>query len=79
MRSLFKTAVAHEQPVVEEKTRPDDKEGGLATEQPPSSGEKDSDVDSIDKDAQVGVQNIEAITKVWTTRDLYLAYVLYAH
>ncbi|KAI3323895.1 MFS general substrate transporter [Xylariaceae sp. AK1471] len=76
MRSLFKTAFAHEQPVVEEKTRPDDKEGGVTTERPPSSSENDTDVDSIDKDAQAGVQNIEAITKVWTTRDLYLAYVL---
>jgi len=76
MRSLFKTAVAHERPVEEKTPRPDDKEPGVKVEQPNNS-EPEDDVDSIDKDAQAGVQNIEAITKVWTTRDLYAAYALY--
>ncbi|KAJ8121320.1 hypothetical protein ONZ43_g2197 [Nemania bipapillata] len=83
MRSLFKSVIAQERIVVEEDTRgPDDKETGVpeskeagsATERPASADQDDDD--SINKDAQAGVQNIEAITKVWSTRDLYLAYVL---
>ncbi|KAI1174562.1 siderophore iron transporter mirB [Nemania sp. FL0916] len=86
MRSLFKTALAQERPIVEEKapqpddkeasaTVPDSKEAGAVAERPPSS-ESDRDDDSIDKDAQAGVQDIEAIAKVWSTRDLYIAYAL---
>ncbi|KAI1110177.1 siderophore iron transporter mirB [Nemania sp. NC0429] len=76
MRSLFRSVVASEQPVVEETSPPlpGDKEAGLVTEKTPS--ERDTDEDSIDKDAQVGVQNVEAMTKVWTKRDLYIAYIL---
>ncbi|KAI1121343.1 siderophore iron transporter mirB [Nemania abortiva] len=84
MRSLFKTALAQEQ-IVAEETAPvpsdneaalsEKKEVGSPTERP-ASPEADGDDDSINKDAQVGVQNIEAITKVWTKRDLYLAYFL---
>lgn len=77
MRNPFQAVVAQEQPVIEEKTpSPDDKEVGGTAEQSPS-GDSDTDVDSINKDAQTGVQNIEAITKVWSTRDLYIAYILY--
>lgn len=76
MRSLFRSVIAREKPVVEEPSpRLDDKEVGVATEQAPS--EPDTDDDAIEKDAQVGVQNIEAMTKVWTKRDLYIAYILY--
>ncbi|KAI1281522.1 major facilitator superfamily protein [Xylaria sp. FL0933] len=82
MRHPFKTAFAQERPVVEETPRPDDseaavpesKEAGLTTDRSPSSDGEDSD--SISKDAQQGVQNMEAITKTWTTRDLYIAYAL---
>ncbi|KAI0809564.1 major facilitator superfamily protein [Xylaria sp. FL0064] len=82
MRHPFKTAFAQERPVVEETPRPNDneaavpesKEAGLTTDRPPSSDGEDSD--SISKDAQQGVQNMEAITKTWTTRDLYIAYAL---
>lgn len=35
----------------------------------------DSDHDSIDKEAQVGVQNIEATTKVWSKKALIFAYI----
>ncbi|GAW15866.1 hypothetical protein ANO14919_052880 [Xylariales sp. No.14919] len=88
MRSLFKTVIAQSKPVVDEGPRPDDKEAGvlpdsgvvpdskeagLTSERPHSS---DGDDDSINKDAQVGVQKMEAITKTWSTRDLYLAYGL---
>ncbi|KAI8634423.1 MFS general substrate transporter [Xylariaceae sp. FL1651] len=76
MRLPFKTFAATEQPVVEETMpKPDDKEGGATDVRPPST-ERDADVDSVDKDAQAGVQKMEAITKVWSTRDLYIAYVL---
>ncbi|KAI3332802.1 major facilitator superfamily protein [Ustulina deusta] len=83
MRHPFKTVFAQERPVVEEETpRPDDKEAAvpesketnLTTERPHSSDGEDDD--SINKDAQQGVQNMQAITKTWTTRDLYIAYIL---
>ncbi|KAJ2974779.1 hypothetical protein NUW58_g8547 [Xylaria curta] len=84
MRHPLKAIFAQEKPVVEEEpVRADDKEAavsdskkaGLTAERPPSS-QDGSDDDSIDKNAQAGVQKIEAITKVWSTRDLYLAYAL---
>ncbi|KAI1357962.1 siderophore iron transporter mirB [Xylaria arbuscula] len=82
MRNPFKTFI-QETPVVEEvKPQPgdneatgaDSKEAALASERPPSS--EGGDDDSIDKTAQQGVQNMEAITKTWTKRDLYAAYIL---
>ncbi|KAI1812000.1 MFS general substrate transporter [Poronia punctata] len=77
MRSLFKTAVAHDAPVEEKPARLDDsKETGGVTADNPNSSETESDVDAIDETAQAGVRKIEAITKVWSTRDLYLAYIL---
>ncbi|KAI0156366.1 siderophore iron transporter mirB [Xylariaceae sp. FL1272] len=58
-------------------TAVDDKEGGLVTGAQPSSDlGHESDIDSIDKDAQAGVQAVEAMTKTWSKRDLYLAYAL---
>lgn len=76
MKNPLSSALVREQPVVEEKSpHPDDKEVGAAAERAPSS-EHSGDDDSINKDAQNGVQKIEAITKVWTTRHLYTAYVL---
>ncbi|KAI0113572.1 siderophore iron transporter mirB [Nemania sp. FL0031] len=82
MKSLFKPVIAQERIVVEESaTVPGDKEAAIpdnkeadSTKERPVSPEGDDD--SINKDAQTGVQNIEAITKVWTKRDLYLAYFL---
>ncbi|KAI1339940.1 major facilitator superfamily domain-containing protein [Xylariaceae sp. FL0016] len=53
----------------------DDKEGGLVTEQGPTREGSDSDVDAISKEAQRGVQKIEATTKVWSKQHLILAYV----
>ena len=38
----------------------------------------DSDADSIDKEAQAGVQKVEATTFVWSKRDLIMAYILYS-
>ncbi|GAP92247.1 putative siderophore iron transporter [Rosellinia necatrix] len=75
MKNPLRDFIVREKPVAEEEQpRPDDKETGVTTERPESSDGGDDD--SINKDAQAGVQNIEAITKVWTTRDLYIAYVL---
>jgi MFS family permease len=76
MKNPLSSVLVREQPVVEEKSpHSDDKEVGAAAERAPSS-EHSGDDDSINKDAQNGVQKIEAITKVWTTRHLYTAYVL---
>ncbi|KAI2642339.1 siderophore iron transporter mirB [Xylaria nigripes] len=67
--------ITQERPVAEEPPRPDDRETVAGTEKTvPDAPE--TDADSIDKDAQTGVQNIEAITKVWTVKHLYAAYVL---
>ncbi|KAI1388968.1 MFS general substrate transporter [Hypoxylon trugodes] len=60
---------------VEEKTRPEnDKEIGVVDNQPRTS-EADSDPDTIDAQAQAGVQKIEATTKVWSRSNLIMAYV----
>lgn len=37
-----------------------------------------SDADPIDKDAQAGVQKMEATTRVWTKQHLVAAYAMYA-
>lgn len=49
-----------------------EKEAGIVVKDNPSS---DGD-DTIDRDAQAGVQNIEAVTSVWTTRSLIAAYAM---
>lgn len=36
----------------------------------------DSDTDEISVDAQPGVQDIEAVTKVWSKTHLVLAYIM---
>ena len=85
MRNPFKTFIQDQPVVEEEKPRPgdneaigaDSKETALATDRSPSSDGGDDD--SIDKDAQQGVQNMEAITKTWTKRDLYAAYILWVN
>ncbi|KAI5863547.1 MFS general substrate transporter [Durotheca rogersii] len=63
-------------PVVEseqkEHDKEHDKEAG-AIDVPPHASESDSD--AIDTTAQAGVQKIEATTKVWSQRDLILAYI----
>ncbi|KAI1136778.1 MFS general substrate transporter [Hypoxylon sp. FL0543] len=59
---------------VEEKPRDEaDKETGVVDNQPRNS-ETDSDPDSIDHNAQAGVQKIEATTKVWSKSHLIMAY-----
>lgn len=60
---------------VEEKTRAEtDKETGVVDNQTRNS-ENDTDPESIDHDAQAGVQKIEATTKVWSKSNLIMAYI----
>ncbi|OTA55262.1 MFS general substrate transporter [Hypoxylon sp. EC38] len=60
---------------VEEKTRNEtDKETGVLDNQTPNN-ENDSDPESIDHNAQAGVQKIEATTKVWSKSNLIMAYI----
>lgn len=46
--------------------------GDAAAKSPVSDGD---DSDAISLNAQAGVQDVEAFAKVWTKRDLILAYV----
>jgi hypothetical protein len=58
--------------VIEQSADDTDKEVGVKSQDVPS----DSDSDAISEDAQRGVQNIEAITKVWSKTHLVIAYVM---
>lgn len=61
------------EPEVDEKAASDKEANVVNTE-----GVKESvadDSDAISLDAQRGVQDIEALTKVWTKQDIILAYV----
>ncbi|KAI1506387.1 major facilitator superfamily domain-containing protein [Biscogniauxia marginata] len=71
---LDRFTVPPEEPVVDEKTSPEkDKETGVLSQQHPH--DSDNDSDAVDKDAQAGVQKIEATTKVWSRSHLIAAYV----
>lgn len=59
-------------PTVSEKAT---KEAGTTDEQRKDS-QSDADSEEISKDAQEGVQRIEAITKVWSRWHLVVAYLL---
>ena len=54
-----------------------DKETGVVANKADTSVHSDSDTDKISDDAQLGVQSIQAVTKVWTRNDIILAYVTY--
>lgn len=53
-----------------------DGEAGLDGRSPAQDATAEDDQDAIDKNAQRGVQKIEATTKVWSRNHLILAYVL---
>lgn len=53
----------------------DEKNVGPAVSNPVGHGDG-SDTDKISEDAQLGVQKIEATTKVWTKTALIVAYVM---
>lgn len=40
------------------------------------SGSDDDSINKIDKDAQFGVQSAQALTHIWSKRDLILAYAM---
>jgi hypothetical protein len=58
--------------VIEQSADDTDKEVGVKAQDVPS----DSDSDAISADAQPGVQDIEAITKVWSKTHLVMAYMM---
>jgi hypothetical protein len=60
------------QAVAEQSAEDADKEVGIKNQDVPT----DSDTDEISADAQPGVQDIEAITKVWSKTHLVLAYIM---
>ncbi|KAI0025157.1 major facilitator superfamily domain-containing protein [Xylariomycetidae sp. FL0641] len=73
----FNAAFRHDEKPVVDNERPtleSDKEAGVVSGQPAPS-DSDNDADAIDRNAQYGVQSIEAATKIWTTKHLILAYV----
>ncbi|KAH7040192.1 siderophore iron transporter mirB [Microdochium trichocladiopsis] len=76
MRNPFATVPA-EQPVPEPVLRSEtDKEAGMPQADAVAGNDNLSDSeDSISKDAQLGVQKVEATTKVWTKQHLIMAYV----
>jgi hypothetical protein len=51
-----------------------DKEVGVKNQDVPTDSE--TDADEISLNAQPGVQNIEAITKVWSRTHLVIAYIM---
>ena len=58
--------------VTEQSTGDTDKEVGVKNQDVST----DSDTDEISVDAQPGVQDIEAVTKVWSKTHLVLAYIM---
>lgn len=58
--------------VTERSTDDTDKEVGVKNQDVST----DSDTDEISVDAQPGVQDIEAVTKVWSKTHLVLAYIM---
>lgn len=54
--------------------RPDEKLGASRTSE--ATNDSDEDLAKVDTTAQYGVQNAQAMTYVWTKRDLIIAYVL---
>jgi hypothetical protein len=68
-----------EAPVVEEDLPREkgatDKEAGIASDALRSPSDIDHDSDAISVDAQAGIQDVEALAKVWTKTNLIVAYV----
>jgi hypothetical protein len=58
--------------VTEQSTDDTDKEVGVNNQDVST----DSDTDEISADAQPGVQDIEAVTKVWSKTHLVFAYIM---
>ena len=58
----------------ERSTDDTNKDVGVKSQDVPTDSE--TDADEISLDAQQGVQNIEAITKVWSKTHLVIAYIM---
>lgn len=56
---------------------PDEKLGASRSSE--STSDSDEELSKVDQTAQYGVQNAQAMTYVWTKRDLILAYVMYVN
>lgn len=70
---------AREAPVVEEEMPREkaatDKEANVASDTLQTPSDVDHDSDAISVDAQAGIQDVEALAKVWTKTSLIVAYV----
>ncbi|KAE9372653.1 MFS general substrate transporter [Stipitochalara longipes BDJ] len=76
MRSFFSAKIPYDEVEAATERSPDgaDKEFGVKNQDVPT--DSDTDADEISLDAQPGVQNIEAITKVWSKTHLVIAYIM---
>lgn len=67
--------------IVEEvQHNPNDKEAAVGTTSAANASDPGAETDSsqeISKEAQAGIQRVEAMTKVWTRNDMYMAYITY--
>jgi hypothetical protein len=52
-----------------------DKEANVTSDAVHTASDADRDSDEISVSAQAGVQDVEAFAKVWTKRDIALAYI----
>lgn len=81
MRSLLHKLGRDAAPVdiVEEvQHNPNDKEAAVGEKSTTNESDPGHETDSsqeISKEAQAGIQRVEAMTKVWTRNDMYMAYV----
>ena len=68
-----------EAPVVEQEVPPGklaaDKEANVASDAVHTPADADRDSDEISVDVQAGIQDVQALAKVWTKSHLILAYV----
>jgi len=55
----------------------DDKLGATGTSDATGDSASDDEMTKVDTSAQRGVQNVQAMTLVWSKRDLILAYIMY--
>lgn len=74
----MKFSVPHNQPdfvptAEEPRAREQDEEKGGSVI---TRTDTDTDADTVSLDAQAGVQKIEATTKVWTKKQIIIAYIL---
>ena len=76
MRSFFQSKLPNGgvEAATERSNDDTSKDVGVKSQDVPT--DSDTDADEISLDAQQGVQNIEAITKVWSKTHLVIAYIM---